>query len=668
LLNSFIKYFLLILIFGSAGSSFAQSKTAARYEIDAKRIGVYPYEKEALPRSREFIRLDSTYYVGWMLEGLYKYEHSGDYLGFNNCIPSLRKAMLLLEKDFGFTLKQIFSSNTFFDQNSRVFDDFHAIVEALHQAYNTVERPDSTMAMMDRLEAYNFQKDFFDINCTRAWIFHRHRFYTSREFSFLGNSIEENERLAFQACYKQIAFIKEKEAVNDQWFGWGQSGQDLLTVYHYLAILHDYNQNYDSSEYFYNLLIEGNRVSWGNYAHFNEEQGRFAEAFESYVKPQYHRKYSLDEEDYYLPSILIYGARTKDAIRGGNMTLAAKGSIPGFGWYTLALARSYLYDAQLDSCEFFLDKAANFKELHINTTLTQSQYDFTINLLRIQLLERKAQLIKFFDPGWWYSIGDLYDMFLLKLEKLFLEYAVVTALSHNPERDRLIYNLFCGESTVIFDESIYLLKDFSLPFFINKYEEYQVADKRKRIHRYFKYAVAKFTYENGDEELGARKAEKILSDHYFKQGSEGDVDVMDKGFEKLLAARLYEVLSQYHDESENGDAYKNHFFEQFPQLVPFSGVKMKINLTFSGAMDEQVQKVLEELRECNIEITNLPGYPRADVMFSKKGKFYEAIVNVLNPNGVETIVNRQILFKKPDNIGKEIALSLFGKGGAVKFE
>ncbi|RYZ21816.1 MAG: hypothetical protein EOP49_46835, partial [Sphingobacteriales bacterium] len=37
-----------------------------RYEVDAKRTGTDVNSNDALPRSREFIRIDSTYYVGWM--------------------------------------------------------------------------------------------------------------------------------------------------------------------------------------------------------------------------------------------------------------------------------------------------------------------------------------------------------------------------------------------------------------------------------------------------------------------------------------------------------------------------------------------------------------------------------------------------------------------------
>jgi len=81
---------------------------AARYEIDAKRLGVNFSDKDALPRSREFIRLDSTYYVGWLYEGMFKYDRAADYLGYKNCIAPLRKAFFLFEKDIETISKQFF--------------------------------------------------------------------------------------------------------------------------------------------------------------------------------------------------------------------------------------------------------------------------------------------------------------------------------------------------------------------------------------------------------------------------------------------------------------------------------------------------------------------------------------------------------------------------------
>src|SRR5690606_17499962 len=81
------------------------SNAALRYEIDAKRMGVDMFSEDALPRSREFKRIDSSYYVGWMFEGVYKYNHAADYNGFKNAAVPLEKALYLLERDYRNELK-----------------------------------------------------------------------------------------------------------------------------------------------------------------------------------------------------------------------------------------------------------------------------------------------------------------------------------------------------------------------------------------------------------------------------------------------------------------------------------------------------------------------------------------------------------------------------------
>src|SRR5689334_11865250 len=101
---------LLVLLPGLQVSLYAQGNAAKRYEIDAKRAGVNPVDKDALPRSREFIRLDSTYYVGYMYEGMYKADKSSDYFGYRNAIPALRKSFQLFQRDYGRDMKRLFSS------------------------------------------------------------------------------------------------------------------------------------------------------------------------------------------------------------------------------------------------------------------------------------------------------------------------------------------------------------------------------------------------------------------------------------------------------------------------------------------------------------------------------------------------------------------------------
>src|SRR3569833_1214884 len=76
-------------------------KMAERYyNIDAKRAGSDINSEDALPRSREFKRIDSTYYVGWMYEGVYKYDHAADFLGFKNAAAPLERALALIERDY----------------------------------------------------------------------------------------------------------------------------------------------------------------------------------------------------------------------------------------------------------------------------------------------------------------------------------------------------------------------------------------------------------------------------------------------------------------------------------------------------------------------------------------------------------------------------------------
>src|ERR1700733_7267258 len=77
------------------------NKMEARYfNIDAKRTIEDVNGEDALPRSREFKRIDSTYYVGWMFEGAYKFNHAADYLGYKNAAVPLERALSLMEHDY----------------------------------------------------------------------------------------------------------------------------------------------------------------------------------------------------------------------------------------------------------------------------------------------------------------------------------------------------------------------------------------------------------------------------------------------------------------------------------------------------------------------------------------------------------------------------------------
>ncbi len=660
MIKAFFIFNFSLLIFNN--SSFSQN-AAARYEIDAKRIGVSPVDKDALPRSREFLRLDSTYYVGWMYEGMYKYDRSADYLGYKNAITPLRKAFDLIQKDFGGDFKNMYSDIVFLQQHANRYQDLLTIGEALKECYDNIEMPDSVMAVLDNIDEYHFKKDFFGVFYHRAWTYHRNRFFTSKDHPFLKNSIEENEKMAFQWCYNGFDFIEKNKADNDAWFGPEQAENDRHAIYHYLALLHCYNKNYDSSVYYYEKLAAEGGISWNNYGGMQSEIGNFANATDYFMKDQDKAFLPgmLREPYYYVPELYVYAGRTKDAINMTQGIITSSGSTPGFGWYNIALGRSYLYDGQLDSCEAALDKAANFKELHIGTTLTQNQYDFTINLLRVELADKKIEQVKFLNTGWWYSPMGLYNIATLKIEKMMAEYVVVNQLIFNPERDRLVYDLFCAESTTSFDEAWYMMKDFSPAFFTKKYEDYQHTDKRSNVQRYFQLFAAKFKWENGNKEEAKKDFENI--DHNV---------LLDTGYEKLFIARLYESLAKAYindGDKSKSQQYSNTLFEEYPQLIPFSGIKMQMKLSVSGVDDDATKKVISEIKSCSIDwVNDAADAPSAAISFEKKSGKYQATINVQSSNGKPIVQNQKLIFQNPGGAGSEIALRLFGKGGALVFE
>jgi hypothetical protein len=338
------------------------------------------------------------------------------------------------------------------------------------------------------------------------------------------------------------------------------------------------------------------------------------------------------------------------------------GSTPGFGWYNIALSRSYLYDGQLDSAEYTLNKAAAFKEVHIGTTLTQTQYEFSINLLRLQLIERKIGLEKFVNKGWWYSPTSLYNIASLKIEKLLLQYILINQLTANPERDRVVYDLFCAESTTSFDEALYLLKDFSPAYFIKKYDRYVQADNRINLKRYFRLIKHEMEWQDGDEDEATEGFENIIKEI-----------TVDTANEKLFLGRLYEGLARGYDEDNNKrdfEFYSNVLLEEYPQLIPFSNLPVKMVLVTAGIDDEATKNAIKELKKCNINwVDNADANtPVAKVSFNKRGEKYEATISVSSGSNKAVVANEKFIFRPDVGVGKEVALRLFGKGGAMVWE
>jgi hypothetical protein len=655
-INSWSSSILLVVFMLFAADTFAQN-AANRYEIDAKRIGVLPNDKDALPRSREFIRLDSTYYVGHMYEGMYKWDRSADYAGFKNAITPLRKAFKLLQKDFGNNLKSMYAAPENYMQHVNKYSDFLQIANALRECYSNIEMSDSVMWVLDQVEKYQFKKDHLNTASLKAWTYHRDRFFTSKKYSFLKNSVAENEKMALGYCYHALYLIQKNRTQNDVWFGPTQSESDKQYVYHYLALLHCYNKNYDSSTYYYEKMRNYGQISWTNYGSMQHEVGNIANAIDYFMMDKYKSyQHFLREPYYYVPALYIYSGKTKASLEMAREAVSFSKSSPGFGWYNIAMGRAFLYDNQFDSSAFVLNKAKQFKELHIGTTLTQSQYDFTINLLQLQRIERKMASIKFLNKGWWYSPSALYDIAALRLEKMSVQYVLMNQLANNPERERIVYDLFCAESTTTFDEALQLLKDLSPEFFQRKYKQYVQIDTRPNVQRYFKLAAAQFKWENGDEKLALKDYEALLQE-----------TTLDTANEKLFLGRLYQGLCKGYAETGNNESlqfYANVLLGYYPQLIPVSGIKLKMRLTVEGLQDETIEDIVEDIKEANIKWSNDKGLPTTTLRFSKKGTNYEAIINTKTADGTAIVNNQKIIFKaNTKDVAAEMVLRFFGKGG-----
>ncbi len=190
----------MLIIVVHAFAKLEAQNTAARYEIDAKRIGTNMYDKDALPRSREFIRLDSTYYVGYYYEAMFKYERAADLLGYRNCIASLKKSLLLFEKDYKATLVNLLTAGTY-EQKSA---DLRSIAGNLYDCYSNIEQPDSAMWVLEKVRSWKLPVDLLEYHTKAAWTIHRNRYYLNK-FSFLKNTVAENEQMALNHLYQALA-------------------------------------------------------------------------------------------------------------------------------------------------------------------------------------------------------------------------------------------------------------------------------------------------------------------------------------------------------------------------------------------------------------------------------------------------------------------------------
>jgi Tfp pilus assembly protein PilF len=638
------------------GQTAPSPREIKRYEIEAKRMGVDPDSEDALPRSREFLRIDSTYYVGWYYEGTYKYNHAADYLGYRNASVPLDRALSLMERDFAKQLRTRTSDLASYFQVYRYHIDYTHIAYLLMNCYSNMEEPQKVYDLLRRVLRWNFQRDFYmDAYNYLGWTVHRNRFFTKDQYSFLGNSVADNEALALRYLDSGLRKIERDRLVNREIFPPGYERNDKLAVYHYKAMLYSYALNIDSAARYYRLMRNSPVFSHNNYATFRAICGDFrtAEAEYQLAGLQETGDKRLREYIYYTSILHIYkgqpdrgAALLKDMIR-------ANGSTPGFGWYNIALARCMYYDGQIMESRRYADKAAQFRELHIGTTLGQSHYDFSLQLNRLMTKEAEWEMLRFENRNWWYNPVVLAKMARTLGEKYLQQFLIINQFAQNPERDRVIYKLFSTESTVGWDEIWYLIKDFSTGFFIERFSKELARDERPLIRKYYRLFLARLQMMQGNYREARQQLNEILE--------RGDTD---PDYEKLFIARAFEaqaLCAQKLKDEQARNEWLYRLYLLYPQLVPASGMKMNMQLHVSGKEDP---KVTARLKACNINWVTGRNVPAAHayLIFSEEEGRKNITYYVLDAEGNEVVAKQRFRWQDPEAAGLSLAYRLFRAG------
>ncbi|HLG02744.1 MAG TPA: hypothetical protein VI731_04055, partial [Bacteroidia bacterium] len=531
--------------------------------------------------SREFIRLDSTYYIGHMYDGAFKFYRASDKIGFQQVIVPLEKAFRLIEKDFDAQLRTRSNDVYVWLRVSQHQSDYCSIVYWLQQSYQNIEMPDKAFEVLSHLRDRNLQFETgVESYNTMAWIYHRNRMYKPEKFSFLKNTVAANDSMAHLYLDSAIMKYRNDLAINVGLMDASYLNQQYLFTYHYKAILFDYELNIDSANFYYDVLLRTGYYSSNNYAEFQYTQGNFRTADDFFHEAE-SRDGSTEKrtkEYFYMRSHLdIYRASPWDADSLLRRVIARQGSTPGYGWHSIGLARALQYEGLTAESQEKANKAALFGELHIGTTWGPEQYKMGVATLNYTNALRFKREYRFENDVWWFWLNPYnwwkssnYEL-RVQENKLYLQ----TMVANNPERAQVIYPLFTSENLINFDEVLHVIRGFGTDFFIRIYEERLEKDKRPHIKKYFRYFLGRLYLDKGDEEKARFYFHQVLS----------DPDLMDE-YEKLLYARTCEGMALASSDEEEKREWVNELYRIYPQLVPFTKTDIEFHLADTGGVEE----------------------------------------------------------------------------------
>ncbi|MEM9895638.1 MAG: hypothetical protein AAF789_04660 [Bacteroidota bacterium] len=647
--RSQVVFFLLLV---SCLPSTAQRIEIDRLERDFR--GSFR-SREAYELSQKFIQIDSTYYTGYYFEGLYRFFRASDLLGYQLAIKPLRKGLQLMEDDFRAELRRIRDIQAYIPvyELQRKYAIF---CDLLIRCYSNVGELDKSIAvirkLIDRRFIYNWGVDPY---AHLSWIHHKNRVYTSERYAFLKPSIEQNVKLASKYADSILIFNRNNYQFINQYI---PTGFDPVegSYWHYKDIIYSYLLNVDSAEISAQNLRRLGNLSLNNYGNLQFIQAKFEDAERNYNRERdsdgYQQK-ETKEFDYMQSVIHLFKNEPQQAVNLIENSMDMMGPAPGYGWNAIAKARALYYAGDLEESKAFRDKAANFKELHINSTWGKVQYEQNSLLFEYLYHHRKIREIKFRDKYYWLDVSALFDLAGHYFKKENAHLLLTSELSANPERFLVLYNVFASENTIFFDEIWELIKDFNPAYFVELFEEKINEDQREGIVKYLTYLVAKFYLEDDEPNEAIKRFESILED-----------PTLDIEYEKLLIARTHEGLTSAYrklEEFSTADRHFQSFFENYPQLVPFSEMPIKISLDASGLENNpKTGKMLEELQDFDIEWSDTGNCADARVWFEETEDGINVNYEMRSATSEEIAFSGGFNLNKYDDPSVELVYRLFG--------
>lgn len=647
-----MRSWLHLLVFVCLAWSAAGQQNNIRRQLDSEREGSFLDDK-MLEKSRSFIRRDSTYYLGYLLEGAYLFFRANDRLGFTKAIAPLKKAMDKIEHDYDALLRMRTNNYALYNANYRYHYDYGLITYLLDRCYQNVEQPDKAMEVLYHIRDRNFQVEVnMDSYNTMAWIYHRNRVYTSRQFAFLKNSVRANVMMANRLLDSALLKIQNDFPVNNGLYDPNFLNRQYLSTYHYKAMIYDYLLDVDSANYYYDMLIQNEAYSSNNYAEFKLAMGEF-ETAELFFREAESRENNIEKttkEYFYMRGTLaIYRGHPEEADTLLNKVLQQQGSTPGYGWHCIGLARAQHYEGLTAESQDRTNKAARFQELHIGTTWGQEQYNLAVESLNYlnQAQFKKEYWFEHDEWYFWLNPVNWYRWVKYTLEIRHHKMVLASFVAENPERSQVIYSIFSPENLMSFDEVWSVIDGFGNEYFIEEYQQKLKTDKRPRVKKYIRYFLGKLYLAEGKDVEAKRYFNSVLND-----------PDMEDPYQTMLLARTLEGLALASSGSEK-ENYIQQLYTLYPQLLPFSELEMSFNLQAHPSSTGE-EDILEDLKNCSINFTDSGNIPAVSISFSTSGDAMDIHYQVEMAGRVLHQGSLRINKDEQENAGKILAYRLFG--------